>query len=132
MLAAVLLIAGCLEDPTPERARVLITGETGKIVRVIVASDFVATTNEAGQARVVISTSDTTIATLPFDKTFTIEETQQIFAEASRVDADVNNLRMQVMIDGSVRFDDGGVLSQRPFRFLYMFNRPIVRDITVL
>lgn len=132
LLAVAALVTGCLEDPSPKRARVLVTGEAGKTVRVTVSSDFVATQNEAGQARIVVSSSEQVAATLPFDKTFNIEEAQQIFAEAARIDTDVDNLRMQVYIDGKIRYDDGGPLRSRPFRFLYMFNRPPVSDVTVL
>jgi len=132
LILAAALLTGCIEDPTPERARVVINGEPGKSVRIIVATDFVAAVNQEGQTRVVILRADTVTATLPYDKTFNIEASQQIFAEVARADADVANLRMQVYIDSDVRFDEGGLLRDQPFRFVYAFNRPTTRDIAVV
>ena len=132
VLAVGLVLSGCIEDPTPKRARIVINGESGKTVRVIMASEFVAAVNEQGQTRVVIFSADTTMATLPFERTVSIERSQQFFAETSRAASDVANLRMQVFIDNNVRFDEGGLLRDRPFRYVYTFNRPLTQDITVV
>ena len=132
ILAVDLVLSGCIEDPTPKRARIVINGEAGKTVRVIMASEFVAAVNEQGQTRVVIFSADTTTATLPFEKTVSIEQSQQFFAETSRAAADVQNLRMQVFIDNKIRFDEGGLLRDKPFRYVYTFNRPTTQDIQVV
>ena len=132
VLAVGLVLTGCIEDPTPKRARIVINGEAGKTVHVIMSSEFVAAVNEQGQTRVVIFSSDTTTATLPFEKTVSIEQSQQFFAQTSRAATDVQNLRMQVFIDNKVRYDEGGLLRDKPFRYVYTFNRPTTQDIQVV
>lgn len=135
LLAAVLVATGCglVEDPSPEEALLIVEGEAGKEVRLIVSTEFVAAVNELRQTEVVFITSDTIITTLPFQRRFAIEEDQRFFAEAGRLDADVQNIHMEVRIDSDVEFAEGGaLLPGAPFRFVYTFNQPITRDIVVL
>lgn len=132
LLAGALGLCGCIEDPTPKHARIVVDGAAGTPVRVIVASEFVASVNEQGQTRVVIFAADTVTTMLPYEKTINIEAAHQIFAETARADADVENVRMQVFIDGNIRFNEGGLLGDRPFRFVYTFNRPTTADIEVV
>jgi hypothetical protein len=135
VLAALLPAGGCslVEDPSPNEARLVVQGEAGKEVRIIVSSKFVAAVNEAGQTRVVIIESDTVVTTLPFEASYQIEEDQQFFAEAARLEDDVQNVKMQVFVDQRIQFDEGGALMDGfPYRFVYTFNQQITRDIVVL
>jgi hypothetical protein len=135
MAGALLAATGCglVEDPSPNEARLIVHGDAGKEVRIIVSSKFVAAVNEDGQTRVVIIESDTLVTTLPFEARYPIEDDQQFFAEAARLDADLGDVQMQVFVDERLQFDQGGVLTAGfPYRFVYTFNQQVTRDIVVL
>jgi hypothetical protein len=135
LFCAVLLAGGCdwFEDPSPEQARLLIQGEAGKSIRLIVSTKFASSVNEIGQTRVVIFESDTLMTTLPYEQVYRIDEDQRFFAEASRLDADLENVHMQVYVDEARHFDQAGrLLEGRPYRFVFSFNQAITRDILVL
>lgn len=136
VLAAVALLAGgCgwFEDPSPNQARLVVNGEAGKQVRLIVSTRFVAAVDEQGLTRVVIFESDTVLTTLPVDRVVSIEEDQRFFAEAGRLDADLQTLRMEVYVDQRKQFDeDGPLVADKPFRFVYSFNQRVTRIIEVI
>jgi hypothetical protein len=135
IVLAALLAGGCdlIEDPSPNEARMVVHGEAGKEVRIIVSTQFVAQVNEIGQTRVVIFEADTVVTTLPFERTWVIEEDQRFFAEAARLDADLGNVQVQVFVDERKEFDEGGTLIEgHPYRFLYTFNQAVTQDIVIL
>src|SRR5690606_27247712 len=76
LVAAALAIGGCgvLDNPSPHRARLVIQGEAGKIVRVIISTEFVAQVNERGETSVVMFTADTLFTELPYERVYGIEE----------------------------------------------------------
>jgi hypothetical protein len=118
--------AGCdwFEDPSPEEARVVIEGDAGTTVVLIVSSKFVAGVSEAGVTRVEIIESDTILTSPPFDRTFNIRGDYRFFIQAARLDADVGSFRMQVFVDEDREFDESGPLLQNgPFRFVFQFNQ---------
>lgn len=124
---------GLIEDPSPNEARLVVEGEAGKQVRIIVSTEFVAAVNEVGQTRVVLIESDTLVTTLPYESRYRIEEDQRFFADVSRLEDDLESVHMEVVIDGRVEFAEGGVLLEgQPYRFVYTFNQMITRDIVVL
>lgn len=138
---AIVLLVVCLfavacslfDDPVPNEARVLIEGETGKTVRLIVSTKFVAAVTPQGQTRVEVFQSDTIVTTLPYERVYTIEDDQRFFVETARLDADLANLRMQVYVDDRRQFDEvGALVASRPYRFVYAFNQVITREIVVL
>ena len=134
-VAAALLAGGCglLDNPTPKQARLVIQGEEGKEVRLIISTEFVAQVDEVGQTRVVIFVADTVVTNLPYEQVYPIEEDQRFFAETARLDADLETLHMQVFIDGDREFDHGGMLLEnQPYRFVYTFNQATTREIVVL
>jgi hypothetical protein len=135
LVAAALLAGGCglLEDPSPNEARLVIQGEAGKPVRVIISTEFVATVNELEQTRVVIFVADTVVTTLPYETVYSIEDDQRFFAEAAWLDADLESVQMQVYIDRQKEFDQGGMLLEdQPYRFVYTFNQALTQDIVIL
>jgi hypothetical protein len=138
-IAWVLLAAACLagcewfEDPSPNEARLVIGGDTGKQVRLIISTVFVATVNEQGQTRVVMIESDTVFTSLPYEQRYNIEEDQRFFVEAARVETDPHQIRVQVFIDNRRECDVAGLLVQGdPFRFVYAFNQGVTQEILVL
>jgi uncharacterized protein (UPF0248 family) len=135
LAAAGLLMGGCgmFEDPTPQQARLVIEGEAGKQVRLIVSTKFVAAVNEEGQTRVVIFQSDTLLTTLPHHRIVSIREDQRFFVEAARSETDLQALRMEVYVDSRKQYDeDGPLVANQPFRFVYSFNQAVTRIIEVI
>jgi hypothetical protein len=135
VLLAAVHLAGCglIEDPAPNEARLVVFGETDKPVRLIISTEFVAAVNEDGQTRVVIIQADTVVTTLPYERVYTIEENQRFFAEAARLDEDLQTVHMEVYVDSRKEFDEGGALLEgQPYRFVYTFNQRITREIIVI
>ena len=135
LLAAAVLIGGCSEfdDPTPEEARVVIDGDAGKTIRLIISTKFVAGTNEFQQTRVEIFVADTVAVSLPYSRTYRIDRDQRFFVESARLETDLANVNMQVYIDGrKVWVDGSSLVAGRPLRFVYMFNQTVLREIVVI
>lgn len=135
MIVAAGLLAGCgwLEDPSPNEARLVIAGETDKPVRIIISTAFVAAVDENNVTRVVIFEADTVVTTLPYERTYIIEDDQRFFAETARLEDDLQMLRMEVYVDNAKKFDeDGPLIAGRPYRFVYTFNQAITREIVVI
>lgn len=134
-IVSLVLAPGCdwFSDPTPEEARVLVSGSAGSTVELIVSSKFVAGVNAAGVTRVEILESDTIATTLPFDRTFSIRGDYKFFAQAARTTADVGSFRMEVFIDSDREFDESGpLLAGAPFRFVFQFNQFLTDNIDVV
>lgn len=124
---------GWFDEPVPDRARMVIDGEAGKEVRIIISTRFVAAVNEIGQTRVVLFEADTIVATLPYETVYTIGEDQRFFSETARLEADLQSIRVQVYLDNRKEFDQGGqLLLDQPYRFVYTFNQAVTRDVVVL
>lgn len=124
---------GWFDEPAPDRARLVIEGEAGKEIRIIVSTRFVAAVNEIGQTRVVLFQADTIVATLPYETVYTIGEDQRFFSETARLEADLQSIRVQIYLDNRKEFDQGGqLLLDQPYRFVYTFNQPVTRDVVVL
>lgn len=134
-LVLVALALGCdlFEDPTPEEARVVVSGDPAQPVQLIISSKFVAGVNSVGVTRVEILQSDTIVTTLPFDRTFSIRGDYRFFAQTAKINADLAQFRMQVFIDKDREFDqDGALLANSPFRFVYQFNQFLTDAIEVV
>lgn len=132
---AALTGSGCelFENPAPDEARLIVEGDTGKMVRVIVSTKFVAAIQPDGRTRVAIFEADTFFTRLPFNRTYDIEADQRFFAETSWLESDLQTVKMQVFVDRRKQFDEAGVLTDgRPYRFAYTFNQPITRELEVI
>jgi hypothetical protein len=136
MVAAVWLTGACgllLDNPAPEEARPVINGDAGKSVRLITSTEFVAAVTDAGQTRVEMFVADTVITTLPYERVFDIGDDQRFLVEASWIDTDLETMNVRVFLDDEKRFDEAGVLLEgAPYRFVYLFNQLITRDILLL
>jgi hypothetical protein len=77
--------------------------------------------------------ADTIYTTQPYQRTFRIDDDNRYFAEAARLDSDLDELHMQVYIDDRKQFDQGGILIDgQPYRFVYAFNPLVTREIVIL
>lgn len=120
--------AGCswFEDPSPDRARLVLDGDGGTPVRVVTSVEFLASVQGDGRSVVQLLTADTAYRVLPFDTTYVIRDHQRFFVEVSRDTSDLASIRVQVLLDRVSRFDEEGpLLEDSPFRFVYTFNQRI-------
>ena len=135
LFVASLLVGACgwFDEPVPDEARLLVEGEAGREVRIIISTRFVASVNEEGQTRVVLFSADTVVAQLPFEAVYPIDGDQRFFAETSRLETDLPNVRVRVYLDDRKEFDElGPLLPDQPYRFVYTFNQLVTREIIVL
>jgi len=136
LMVAVWLVVGCdllLENPEPDRARLEISGDAGKPVRLITSTEFVAAVNDVGQTRVEIFVADTVITTLPYERVYDIAQDHRFLVEASWIDTDLEQVSVQVYLDDEKQFDESGLLMEgQPYRFVYLFNQAVTRDIVLL
>lgn len=136
ILLLALLAPGCdlvLENPEPQEARLEMEGEAGKPIRIITSTEFVAAVNDLGQTRVQVFVADTIVTTLPYRRTYRIDDDHRYFVEAARLDDDLASIRMEVYIDDRKQFDQGGSLTGgQPYRFVYSFNQTVTREIVIL
>jgi hypothetical protein len=136
LIVAVWLSAGCdvlLGNPEPGEARLVIGGEAGKPIRVIISTEFVAAVNEQGQTRVEIFKADTVVTALPYEHVYDIAKDHRFFVEAARLDSDLQTVSVQVFLDDRKQFDEGGMLIEgSPYRFVYTFNQTVTSDIVLL
>jgi hypothetical protein len=136
LLVAVWLVVGCdllLDNPEPETARLVISGDAGKPVRLITSTEFVAAVNDVGVTRVEIFVADTVITTLPYERVYDIERDHRFLVEASWIDTDLEQVNVQVYLDEKKQFDQGGLLMEgQPYRFVYTFNQAVTQDIVLL
>lgn len=123
---------GWFDDPSPDEARLVVESDAATPVRVVVSLRFVAGETEVGDTQVEVFQADTFDVTPPFDRTFGIREEQRFFAEVSRLEED-GRVRVRVYLDGDERFNDtGGLAEEGPFRFVFLFNQIVSRNIEVL
>lgn len=125
---------GFLDNPTPSEATLTLTGESGAEVKVVVSTTFIATRAGPGQPILPqLFEADTLVRSLPFDTTWDIRDGNRFFAEIDTVAAGVpESFRMRVSLDDDQRYDEGGSLRERVFKFLFIFNQAIVSDEDVL
>lgn len=135
-LAALLPILGAcdffVEDPTPNEARIVLSGDGTDSVKLVMSTVFLTAKTETGETTVELLGSDTVIVAPPFERTLDIRDERQFFAQARAADSVETSVRLRVFLDGESRFDRTEDLLQRPLQFLYLFNRPILADVEVL
>ena len=135
--AALLLVgvaAGCgwFDDPSPDEARVVVQGDGGVPVRIIVSEQFVAGRTQAGTTQVEVLVSDTFDVVPPFDRTFDIRDEGRFFTQVSPLEGQTD-VRVRVLLDGRERYNDSGALTDAaPFRFVFLFNQFVTSNIEVI
>jgi hypothetical protein len=135
-----LAVAACgwFDDPTPDRARIIVSGDVGRDVTIVVSQAFNAGLTEAGQTQVQLFAADTLIRPVPFDTVFVLVtgdatgDAKRFFFEASRTDEDIGNFRAQVYLDSDLEFDQSGTLATEPYLFAYVFNQRLTSIIEVI
>ena len=123
--ASTMAVSGCgwFESQIPGSVTLIITGDDGALVDVLVSTKFVAAETELGQTRIELIQADTITVPIPWSQEFSILGDYRFFTQVSNpglVDPVVN---VEAVVGGDSKYDEGGILRDFPLRFLYMFNQ---------
>ncbi|MYG81408.1 MAG: hypothetical protein F4187_06390 [Gemmatimonadetes bacterium] len=133
-LVATLTVWGCVwwEDPGPETVRVTMEGEAETFL-VVTSTEFVAANNEAGDMSVQLFEADTTVVSLPFDRSWDISAEQRFFLMGTPVDSSAVRVQVRIYLDGDKDFDRNvDAMTEDPVRYIYLFNQQILQDFELL
>lgn len=134
-LAALLVVSpGCnwFDDPTPEFVQVMIDGDTGPLL-VVTSTQFIPTTNEAGEMGVQVYAADTTAVSFPFEHTWNIKDQNRFLLYAFPADSSTVMVRLRVFLDGTPDYDNTlGTSVEDPIRYIYLFNQEVIPDFDLL
>lgn len=134
LLWVVLAAGGCgwLDDPSPDFVRVMIDSDDDSLM-LITSTQFFQTTNEAGEVGVQVFSSDTTIASFPFDQSWNIKDEQRFLLMGLPTDSSAISVRMRILLDGDPDFDKTvTVVIDDPIRYMYLFNQQVLQDFELL
>jgi len=130
--AAVLWSCGWFENPTPDEIRVRLEGDLSEL-QLVTSTRFVAATDGTGRWRVQMFNADTTVISLPFDRTWNISGDQRFVLLGSLADSTAGLVRLRVDVDGDQAFDNRiQALVDNPIRFVYLFNQQILQEFDLL
>lgn len=137
MVAAALLVAptaACdwFDDPSPDEARVSLDGPAGQQVEVLLSKQFITGITTDGITQIELFDADTLVRALPFDTVVSIRQEQRFFARTVDADTVSTQVRMQVFIDGSSRYDEQRFVNVDQLLFVFTFNQPITSFIELL
>jgi hypothetical protein len=134
LLAGLAGLGACdwFEDQRPEEVTVLVTGDAGVTVEVITSKKLVAARTETGETRVQLLEADTAMVTIPWSETYNIAGDYRFFLQVANPDSPDPVVNAEVLLDGESRYDQGGILREVPFRFLYLFNQRMGAVVEVL
>ncbi len=127
-------VAGCglFDDPSPEEALVRLEGVAGEEVELIVSKQFLTGINSEQITQVELFLSDTIVRMLPFDTLVNIKREQRFFVRTVDADTLSSQVRMQVFIDGTSRYDQSAFVTVRQLLFVFAFNQPITSFVELL
>ncbi len=133
-LLSATLASGCVwfADPSPEIVRVTLDGDADSFI-LVTSTEFIATNNESGNMTAQLFEADTTLITLPFDRSWNIEAEQRFFLLAAPVDSSAVQVQVRVFLDGDKDFDRNvDAVTEDPVRYIYLFNQQILQDFELL
>ncbi len=132
LAATALWSCGWFEDPTPDEIRVRLEGDLSEL-HLVTSTRFVAATDGTGRWRVQMFNADTTVVSLPFDRTWNISGDQRFVLLGSLADSTAGLVRLRVDVDGDQAFDNRiQALVDNPIRFVYLFNQQILQEFDLL
>jgi hypothetical protein len=133
-LLVALAAGGCawFEDPSPAVVSVTLDGQADSFV-IITSTDFFTTTNEAGDMRVQVLSSDTAVISFPFEQSWDIEDVGRFLLLGMPADSGAVTVRLRVLLDGDEDYDASvRALIDDPVRYIYLFNQTVLQDIELL
>lgn len=123
---------GWFEDPTPDEIRVRLEGDVSEL-RLVTSTRFVASTGGTGRVRVQMFDADTTLISLPFDRTWDISGDQRFVLLGTPADSAAVSVRLRINVDGAPEFDGRiQALTTEPIQFVYLFNQQILQEFDLL
>lgn len=131
---SLLLIGGCdFQDLTPSDVFFFMTGSDGAEVQFVVSTQFAAGVTEEGVTEVRLLQSDTTVRVLPVDTVVSIAVDRRFFAEVLPLGENSLDVRVEVDVDDRRLYERSGtVLTDPPFRYVYLFNQPYTETVDVV
>ena len=118
----------------PEELRVLIESDEVSSVKLVISPYFLQIPDpecpQVCEPRIQLVQADTTSEAMPFERIFDFTSRQQYFVEVFVEGEQSATVAMQILIDGTVWFDDfrrlqlvGEDGDQESLRFVYEFNK---------
>lgn len=134
LLPALVLAAACgaFDDWTPEEISFEMAGSEGMGTRVVYSTEFSAGVDVGGVTSVLVYASDTVDHTLPIDTSMSIARDQRWLVLVEPAGGDTLDVDVSVSVDDrSLVMESGSILPEMPWRYLYVFNQRITRDVDV-
>ena len=132
--AVVLLAAACgIQDGWPRQVSFgMESEEAGARAKAIYSRDFVAGVDAEGVTHVQVFSSDTVVHTLPIDTVIDITADQRWLVQVETVDGDTLAVTVRVDVDDRNQVSRfGGIFSDQPWRYVYVFNQRITDELDV-
>ncbi|MGH7476132.1 MAG: hypothetical protein ACRELD_07570 [Longimicrobiales bacterium] len=112
------------DDQRPEQARIIVEGSAPAPLQLITSTRFRRFINEDGEVRVELIVSDTASVAPPLDRTLQLSgQAVGVFARLTNPDTMVASVRMRVLIDNDVRYDQLADLSDASLEFSFVFTQ---------
>ena len=121
LIASAALIAGLpacgiLGDDTSDpanQAQVVINGTSPVPLDLITSDEFIVTRNvETGVTTTEFLSADTSMLTVPFEQAYDISTFERFLVRLINPDSMVASIRLQVLIDGTLEYDQTADISQ--------------------
>ena len=132
-LALALTVAcAAFENWTPEEIFFEVTGSEGSGARVVYATKFSAGVGNDGVTHVLVYSSDTVNHTLPIDTSMSIARDQRWLVLVEAMESDTLEVDVVVSVDDrSLVMESGAIFPEMQWRYLYVFNQTVTRDVEV-
>lgn len=105
-----------------DEARLVLEGTSGNTVLLVTSTRFESTNVVGGSAIVDLVDADSARVTLPFDRTYDIEERGRFYALVIRENSEGDNLHMRGYVDGELRYNNRATTDQDTLRFVYVYQ----------
>jgi len=131
-LALTITACDILEEKWPKQVSFKMRGGDGLPAKVIYATHFVAGVDDQGVTQVRVFSSDTVLHALPIDTAMSIAGGHRWLVQVEALAGDTLDVSVAVEVDGrNLLSESGGIFPDTPWRFVYVFNQRIPRDVDV-
>ena len=123
---------GILEEKWPKVVSFEMRDRVATRAKVIYARNFTAGVDDRGVTQVRVFSSDTVLHTLPVDTAMSIAREQRWLVQVETLAGDTLDVRVVVDVDGrELLSESGGIFPDDPWRFVYVFNQRVTRQVDV-
>ncbi len=119
-----ILTAGCdfLGTDRPSEAQVIIDGDADATVNVITSQNFFMGFSDEMGTDVSFVEADTVVVNLPFDETYDLRPSAWFAVRLTAPEDQTPEVHMRVLLDGSERFNQSGVLEDQHMQYFVTHN----------